>query len=108
MSKRSSRRKRRWKRNLLIATAAEGIPALMARRRGIRLGSNTIVRCGHGHLFTTIWIPGVSFKAARLGLARFQRCPVGPHWSIVRPVREADLAPDELAAARAQRDVRIP
>jgi hypothetical protein len=25
------------------------------------------VRCRRGHLFTAIWIPGISFKAVRLG-----------------------------------------
>ncbi|HLK43516.1 MAG TPA: hypothetical protein VKV34_09255 [Thermoleophilia bacterium] len=82
---------------------------VVARRRGYSgMGGNTIVRCRDGHLFTTIWVPGASFKAVRLGWKRFQRCPVGHHWTIVTPVREADLSDDELAAARAVHDVRIP
>ena len=44
-----------------------------------------------GHLFTTIWIPGVKLKELDLVVARIQRCPVGQHWSLVVPVREADL-----------------
>ena len=60
-----------------------------------------------GHLFTTIWIPG-ALKAVRLGWWRFQRCPVGGHWSLVAPVREADLTEDERRVARENRDVRIP
>lgn len=82
---------------------------VVARRRGYSgMGGNTIVRCRDGHLFTTIWVPGASLKAVRLGWKRFQRCPVGHHWTIVTPVREAGLSDDELAAARAVHDVRIP
>ena len=58
---------------------------VIARRRGYNFGRNTIVRCRQGHLFTTTWIPGASLKAIRLGWARFQRCPVGHHWSLVTP-----------------------
>ncbi len=67
-----------------------------------------IVRCNDGHLFVTIWVPLVSFKSVRLGGTRFQRCPVGRHWSRVTPVDEASLAPDELAEALRHHDVRIP
>lgn len=45
------------------------------------------VRCRAGHLFTTIWIPLASLKAARLGGQHFQRCPVGHHWTTVAPPR---------------------
>lgn len=79
-----------------------------ARRRGYRLGRDTVVRCRQGHLFTTIWIPGASLKAVRLGWWRFQRCPVGRHWTLVRPVREGDLSEEELRRARETRDVRLP
>jgi hypothetical protein len=84
------------------------VATLMARRRGYGFGGNVVVRCRKGHLFTTIWIPGASLKSIRLGWARLQRCPVGSHWSLVTPVKEADLTPDELAAAHRQHDVRIP
>ena len=80
----------------------------MARSRGYRVGGRTVVRCRDGHLFTTLWIPGVSVKALRLGWWRVQRCPVGKHWSVVRPVREADLTPSELRAAHAHADGRLP
>ncbi len=75
---------------------------------GYRLGRRTIVRCRAGHLFETIWIPGASFKSIRLGPARFQRCPVGRHWSLVTPVREDTLSDEELRKAHATRDVRVP
>jgi hypothetical protein len=71
-------------------------------------GFERIVRCRSGHLFTTPLIPGASFKALRLGRVRYQRCPVGRHWAIVRPVDESTLSPAEIAEARANHDVRIP
>jgi hypothetical protein len=80
----------------------------VARRAGYRLGFNTIVRCRRGHLFTTIWIPGVKLKGLDLGIARIQRCPVGPHWSLVTPVKESSLDPEEREAARRRRDLRVP
>lgn len=64
------------------------------------------VRCRAGHVFTTIWMPLASFKAVRLHKRRYQRCPVGRHWSIVRPLFTAD--PAELAEAAKVHDVRIP
>jgi hypothetical protein len=75
---------------------------------GYPVGGEVVVRCRRGHLFSTIWIPGASIKAVRLGWYRFQRCPVGGHWTLVRPVREAELSDDELRSARDQHDVRLP
>lgn len=80
----------------------------MARRLGYKLGGNVVVRCRRGHLFTTIWIPGASLKAVRLGWARAQRCPVGKHWTLVTPVKDSDLTEDERRIAAAHHDVRIP
>jgi len=97
------------KRKAATAVIAAAIPAtLLLRRRGYKLGNDTIVRCRAGHLFTTIWIPLASFKAIRLGPYRFQRCPVGNHWTLVHPVKESALTQDELATAHAARDIRIP
>jgi hypothetical protein len=81
--------------------------AVVAQRRGSVLNPLTVVRCQRGHLFTTIWVPGVSVKALRLGWWRYQRCPVGQHWTFVTPVRAKSLTEDERQAART-RDVRIP
>jgi hypothetical protein len=79
------------------------------RQRGYRIvGGNIVVRCQKGHLFTTIWIPGASLKSLRFGWWRFQRCPVGNHWSLVTPVRESDLNENEQRIARENRDIRIP
>jgi len=81
---------------------------VVVRRRGYVVGANTAVRCRSGHLFTTLWIPGGSLKAIRLGWWRFQRCPVGRHWSFVTPVKVSDLTEDERQLAAQIRDVRIP
>lgn len=79
-----------------------------ARRRGYSIGGECVVRCQQGHLFTTIWLPGGSFKAIRLGWFRFQWCPVGEHWAIVVPVKDSDLTPSERLLAQQHRDMRIP
>lgn len=81
---------------------------VLVRRRGFVFGADTVVRCRRGHLFTTLWIPGGSLKAVRLGWWRLQRCPVGKHWSLVTPVNAADLTPEERQLASERRDVRIP
>lgn len=73
-----------------------------------RLGGNVEVRCSQGHLFTTLWIPGASFKAIRLGNRRFQRCPVGHHWAMVRPLNESELTEDERLEAAEHHDARVP
>lgn len=99
---------------IVVIAAAVAVAALLAvatlraRAHGHPVGGNIIVRCRQGHLFTTLWIPGASLKAIRLGRARFQRCPVGRHWAVVRPVRETDLSDDEVREARARHDLRLP
>ena len=92
---------------LITAGVAVG-GTLIARRLGYKLGTNTVVRCRQGHLFTTIWIPGVKLKELDLVVARVQRCPVGHHWSLVVPVRAKDLTEEELRFAREHHDIRIP
>ena len=102
----SAGKRRRKRLGILAATlVAETIPIW---RHGYGIGGNVIVRCGKGHLFTTIWLPGASVKSLRLGSRRFQYCPVGLHWSLVRLVRESELSGKQLRAARGRRDVRIP
>jgi hypothetical protein len=100
-----SKRKRRLLRYVvgfyLVAT-------VVARWRGYRFGTSMTVRCRSGHMFTTIWIPGVSLKSIRLGWWRLQRCPVGDHWSIVSPVKEAGLSEEERRLAREHRDILVP
>jgi hypothetical protein len=93
------------RRTIVAGLAAVAVETAALWLRSSRIGGNVVVRCRERHLFTTIWIPGASVKALRW---RFQRCPVGPHWSWVTPVRESELAPAELALARERRDMRIP
>lgn len=95
-------------RRILLGIAAVVVWTLVARGLGYRLGANTVVRCRRGHLFTTIWIPGVKLKAIDLLVARVQWCPVGRHWSLVVPVREADLSVEDRLLAAPQHDVRVP
>ena len=94
----------RW---LIVALSllSEAIPLW---RRGYGVGGNVVARCRDGHLFTTLWIPGISVKSVRFGPWRLQHCPVGRHWSIVTPVRRADLGEEERRGAGAVHDVRIP
>src|SRR6185312_2754386 len=66
-----------------IAVVAMVVEAAGLWLRTRRIGGNVVVRCRSGHLFTTIWIPGASVKALRLGWWRVQRCPVGRHLSLV-------------------------
>jgi hypothetical protein len=97
------------RRKVLAAVVVLNIVGtVVARVLGFRVGGNTVVRCRRGHLFTTIWIPGASLKSIRLGWWRIQRCPVGNHWSIVVPVREADLSSRQRRAAHQVKDRRIP
>ncbi|HEX2703039.1 MAG TPA: hypothetical protein VHM72_06375 [Solirubrobacteraceae bacterium] len=84
------------------------LATIILRRRGYPMGGNVVVRCRKGHLFTTIWVPLASLKSIRLGWWRLQRCPVGKHWSLVRPVKEVDLSEAERRSASEHRDVRIP
>ena len=99
---------RRVVKTVLIIVGVVTGATLIGRRLGYNLGTNTVVRCRQGHLFTTIWIPGVKLKELDLVVARVQRCPVGKHWSLVVPVREADLAEEERQFAREHHDIRIP
>ncbi len=66
------------------------------------------VRCREGHVYTTVWIPGGSLKAIRMGPWRWQRCPVGRHWTWVRRIDRGSGSLIELGAARAKHDLRIP
>ncbi|WP_187368912.1 hypothetical protein [Baekduia soli] len=99
-----------WRRRLGLAIAAGSvaIEAAAIRRRGYPIAGKVVVRCRDGHLFTTLWIPGASVKALRLGPWRIQRCPVGRHWSLVTPVRRAGLSPEQRRLAAAARDVGLP
>jgi hypothetical protein len=93
---------------LLVIAALLGGGTMVTRRLGYQVGGRVVVRCRAGHLFETIWIPGASLKAVRLGCARFQRCPVGGHWTLVVPVRDAQLTDARRLEAAEHHDLRIP
>jgi hypothetical protein len=101
-------RGRHRKRAITIAAAAVAVEVAGLWRRGYGVGGNVVVRCRADHLFTTIWLPAVSLKSLRLGLWRFQYCPVGKHWSVVTPVKRAELSSGELQDATEHRDIRVP
>ncbi len=103
-----AKRQRRKRRAVRIAAASVLAETAALRLRGYNAGANVVVRCREGHVFTTIWVPGASLKAVRLGWWRYQRCPVGGHWSWVTPVRQSDLSWRQRRSAAKHRDVRIP
>jgi hypothetical protein len=74
---------------LAAALGATALEAAALRHYGYGLGGRVTVRCRQGHTFATTWIPGASITSVRLGWWRFQRCPVGEHWSLVTPVRRS-------------------
>jgi hypothetical protein len=95
------------RRRLLLVAGVLGETVAM-RARGYPIGGNLIVRCRRGHLFATLWVPGASVKALRLGWVRFQWCPVGRHWSLVTPVRDSELSAKEKRVAHSRHDLRLP
>jgi hypothetical protein len=104
MTKSTSSRRRRW---AIFGAATLLEPAAM-KLRGYPIGGRLVVRCREGHLFTTLWIPGASLKSLRFGWWRFQRCPVGGHWSMVTPVKESELTDRQKRDAREHRDIPLP
>ena len=99
---------RRVTKVILITAGVAVGGTLIARRLGYKLGTNTVVRCRQGHLFTTIWIPGIKLKEVDLVVARIQHCPVGNHWSLVVPVRAETLSAEDRDLALSHHDVKIP
>ncbi len=92
----------------MVAVSVIAGGTVAARLLGYKLGGNVVVRCRQGHVFSTIWIPGVKLKSLDLVVARVQRCPVGKHWSLVVPVRESELTEGERQFAKEHHDVPIP
>ena len=102
------KKERRKRRRLLGIAGGILAEAVLMRVRGYPMGADVVVRCRRGHLFSTIWLPGVSVKALRLVWWRVQRCPVGRHWSFVTPVRDNELNADQRRLAHERKDVRLP
>jgi hypothetical protein len=106
---REQRRRGRRRAGIAIALGATAVEAaVVAKRRGSLFKIDTVVRCRDGHVFTTAWIPAASLKAIRLGWWRFQRCPVGRHWSLVTPVDAASMSEEERNLAAGCHDIHIP
>ena len=75
---------------VIVAVVVVKVAVSLARGRPGIVGE-IVVRCGQGHVFTTTWSPLGSFTSVRLGTARFQYCPVGHHWALVRPATDSSL-----------------
>ena len=94
---------------IAVVALALALGTVAARRMGYAgIGGEAVVRCRAGHLFTTLWVPGASLKPIRLGMTRFQFCPVGRHWTLVTPLRESELTDEERASAAQHHDVLVP
>lgn len=93
---------------LAFIAGAVGAATLAGRLAGYKFGRNMVVRCQKGHLYTTIWIPGVKLKGLEFGFARYQRCPVGNHWGLALPVKEDQLSEEERQEAASHKDIRVP
>ncbi len=92
---------------IVVVVAVAGTKA--AHERGYSgVGGDTIVRCSEGHLFTTLWVPGSSLKAVRLGVKRYQRCPLCEKWRIVTPVADSELSDEDRRTAAEHHDTHLP
>jgi hypothetical protein len=60
---------------VVIAVGMIAGGTVLARLLGYKLGGDVVVRCRRGHMYTTIWIPGVKLKGLDLVVARIQYCP---------------------------------
>ena len=90
---------------VIVAVVILRVTVARARGRPALVGKIE-VRCSKGHVFTTTWSPLGSLTAVRLGAARFQRCPVGRHWALVKPVNDSDSTGDERRLTEQDRDSR--
>lgn len=84
------------------------VATAIAVSRGYKFGRNVPVRCRDGHVFSTVWIPGASLKALRLGPWRAQWCPVGRHFTLVTLLKDADLTEAERSFAAEHHDILVP
>lgn len=85
---------------LPIIAAVIILKVVVSRVRGRpALAGKIAVRCTRGHVFTTTWSPLGSFTSIRLGSARFQYCPVGHHWGLVRPVNDSSRTGEDRQVA---------
>lgn len=78
---------------IIAAVVIVKVVVSVVKRRPVVAGE-VVVRCSKGHVFTTTWSSLGSLTSVRLGFGRFQRCPVGHHWALVRRVDDSDLSAD--------------
>jgi hypothetical protein len=79
-----------------IIAAVVILRLLVARARSRpTVAGKVVVRCSSGHVFTTTWSSFASITSNRLGGSRYQRCPVGHHWALVKRVNNSDLTDEE-------------
>jgi hypothetical protein len=69
--------------------------AMWRGRSRVRFNGQTVVRCSKGHVFTEEWSAMGALSSIHVFGARLQRCPVGDHWSMVKPVSEGSLTDEE-------------
>lgn len=98
------------RRRVIFGAVLGGYAAgtVWAVRNGYSFGRDVTVRCRAGHVFRTIWIPGVSVKSVRLGMWRVQWCPPGRHISLVRLLKPADVTAEMRRVAALARDIPVP
>lgn len=89
---------------LLVGVGTVAFVSLAHRGGPGDLDAEMPVRCRAGHVFTTIWVPGVSIKAIRFGKRRYQWCPVGEHRTWVTPAPWSTLSERERRMATHHRD----
>jgi hypothetical protein len=93
---------------IIAALVAFAAGAVLAKRKGYLRPGEVVVRCRQGHVFTTVWAAKASRRQLDLGWARVQRCPVGGHWTVVVPVDDSHLAPEDKKLAAQHRDSAVP
>jgi hypothetical protein len=78
---------------VLLVSLTVGVNAWL-RREGYITRGVVVMRCPEGHLFRTKW--WFNFRAVDIWfMRRYQYCPVGDHWAVVRAVKEKDLTETE-------------
>jgi hypothetical protein len=70
-------------------------------------GVETVAKCRAGHLFTTIWTQGASYRSSGRRVVRLRYCPVGRHLTLVAPMQADELTAEQRKAATRYHDARI-
>jgi hypothetical protein len=64
------------------------------------MAERQFIRCSDGHLYTASWVPGFSWRSARLGFGkRFDRCPIDHRWRMAQIVDPGELSEADIAQA---------